>query len=90
MYVYDKSLNESIALEKISKLQNENKYLKDEMDEESQKFVQTINVLKREIEFYKDNTDILNREIKNLKKTQRRVLKVPPEKPQLQPKPIHQ
>ena len=72
MYVFDKSLNESIALEKISKLQNENKYLKDEMDEESQKFVQTINVLKREIEFYKDNTDILNREIKNLKKTQRR------------------
>jgi cell division protein FtsB len=72
MYVYDKSLNESIALEKISKLQNENKYLKDEMDEESQKFVQIINVLKREIEFYKDNTDILNREIKNLKKTQRR------------------
>jgi len=69
MYVYDKSLNESITLEKISKLQNENKYLKDEMDEESQKFVQTINVLKREIEFYKDNTDILNREIKNLKKT---------------------
>ena len=46
MYVYDKSLNESIALEKISKLQNENKYLKDEMDEESQKFIQTINVLK--------------------------------------------
>ena len=42
------------------------------MDEESQKFVQTINVLKREIEFYKDNTDILNREIKNLKKTYRR------------------
>jgi len=72
MYVSDKSLNESITLEKISKLQNENKYLKDEMDEESQKFVQTINVLKREIEFYKDNTDILNREIKNLKKTQRR------------------
>ena len=72
MYVYDKSLNESIALEKISKLQNENKYLKDEMDEESQKFIQTINVLKREIEFYKNNTDILNREIKNLKKTQRR------------------
>jgi len=74
MYVYDKSLNESITLEKISKLQNENKYLKDEMDEESQKFVQTINVLKREIEFYKNNTDILNREIKNLKKTQRRKL----------------
>ena len=72
MYVYDKSLNESIALEKISKLQNENKYLKDEMDEESQKFIQTIGVLKREIEFYKNNTDILNREIKNLKKTQRR------------------
>ena len=74
MYVSDKSLNESITLEKISKLQNENKYLKDEMDEESQKFIQTINVLKREIEFYKDNTDILNREIKNLKKTQRRKL----------------
>ena len=74
MYVYDKSLNESIALEKISKLHNENKYLKDEMDEESQKFIQTIGVLKREIEFYKNNTDILNREIKNLKKTQRRKL----------------
>ena len=74
MYVSDKSLNESITLEKISKLQNENKYLKDEMDEESQKFIQTINVLKREIEFYKNNTDILNREIKNLKKTQRRKL----------------
>ena len=74
MYVYDKSLNESIVLEKISKLQNENKYLKDEMDEESQKFIQTIGVLKREIEFYKNNTDILNREIKNLKKTQRRKL----------------
>ena len=72
MYVSDKSLNESITLEKISKLQNENKYLKDEMDEESQKFIQTISVLKREIEFYKNNTDILNREIKNLKKTQRR------------------
>ena len=74
MYVYDKSLNESIALEKISKLQNENKYLKDEMDEESQKFIQTINVLKREIEFYKNNTDMLSREIKDLKKTQRRKL----------------
>ncbi len=44
------------------------------MDEESQKFIQTISVLKREIEFYKNNTDILNREIKNLKKTQRRKL----------------
>ena len=74
MQVYDKSLNENTALEKISKLKNENKYLKDEMDEESQKFIQTINVLKREIEFYKNNTDILNREIKNLKKTQRRKL----------------
>ena len=74
MYVYDKSLNESTTLEKISKLQNENKYLKDEMDEESQKFIQTIGALKREIEFYKNNTDILNREIKNLKKTQRRKL----------------
>jgi len=74
MQVYDKSLNENTALEKISKLENENKYLKDEMDEESQKFIQTINVLKREIEFYKNNTDILNREIKNLKKTQRRKL----------------
>lgn len=71
MQVYGTYLNESTALEKISKLENENKYLKDEMDEESQKFIQTINVLKREIEFYKNNTDILNREIKNLKKTQR-------------------
>ncbi len=74
MHVYDKSLNESIALEKISKLQNENKYLKDEMDEESQKFIQTIGVLKREIEFYKNNTDMLSREIKDLKKIQRRKL----------------
>tara|TARA_B100000035_G_C20892348_1_gene505558 strand:- start:551 stop:784 length:234 start_codon:yes stop_codon:yes gene_type:complete len=74
MQVYGTYLNESTALEKISKLENENKYLKDEMDEESQKFIQTINVLKREIEFYKNNTDILNREIKNLKKTQRRKL----------------
>ena len=74
MHVYDKCLNENTTLEKISKLQNENKYLKDEMDEESQKFIQTIGVLKREIEFYKNNTDILNREIKNLKKTQRRKL----------------
>ena len=74
MHVYDKCLNENTTLEKISKLQNENKYLKDEMDEESQKFIQTINVLKREIEFYKNNTDILNREIKNLKKTQRKKL----------------
>ena len=74
MQVYGTYLNESAALEKISKLENENKYLKDEMDEESQKFIQTISVLKREIEFYKDNTDILNREIKNLKKTQRRKL----------------
>ena len=74
MHVYDKCLNENTTLEKISKLQNENKYLKDEMDEESQKFIQTISVLKREIEFYKNNTDILNREIKNLKKTQRRKL----------------
>ncbi len=74
MQVYGKSLNESIALEKISKLLNENKYLKDEMNEESQKFIQTISVLKREIEFYKNNTDILNREIKKLKKKQRRKL----------------
>ena len=74
MHVYDKCLNENTTLEKISKLQNENKYLKDEMDEESQKFIQTINVLKREIEFYKNNTDMLSREIKDLKKTQRRKL----------------
>ncbi|WP_435115985.1 hypothetical protein ACIJYF_05870 [Candidatus Pelagibacter bacterium nBUS_49] len=74
MQVYHKSLNENTVLEKISKLKNENKYLKDEMDEESQKFIQTINVLKKEIEFYKNNTDILNIEIKNLKKTQRRKL----------------
>lgn len=74
MHVYDKCLNENTTLEKISKLQNENKYLKDEMDEESQKFIQTISVLKREIEFYKNNTDMLSREIKDLKKTQRRKL----------------
>lgn len=65
---------ENKELEKITKLQNENKYLKNIFDEETKKLKRTIRVLNQEIEFYKDNSDILKREIKDLKKTQRRKL----------------
>lgn len=65
---------ENKELEKITKLQNENKYLKDIFDEETKKLKQIIRALNKEIEFYKDNSDILKREIKDLKKTQRRKL----------------
>lgn len=65
---------ENKELEKITKLQNENKYLKNIFDEETKKLKQIIRALNKEIEFYKDNSDILKREIKDLKKTQRRKL----------------
>lgn len=65
---------ENKEVEKLTKLQNENKYLKNIFDEETKKLKNTIRVLNKEIEFYKDNSDILKREIKDLKKTQRRKL----------------
>ena len=65
---------ENKELEKLTKLQNENKYLKNIFDEETKKLKHIIRVLNKEIEFYKDNSDILKREIKDLKKTQRRKL----------------
>ena len=65
---------ENKELEKITKLQNENKYLKNIFDEETKKLKQIIRALNKEIEFYKDNSDILKREIKDLKKTQSRKL----------------
>ena len=65
---------ENKEIEKITKLQNENKYLQNIFDEETKKLKRTIRVLNQEIEFYKDNSDILKREIKDLKKTQRRKL----------------
>lgn len=74
MHLYEKSMIENKELEKITKLQNENKYLKDIFDEETKKLKQIIRALHKEIEFYKDNSDILKREIKDLKKTQRRKL----------------
>lgn len=74
MHLYEKSMIENKELEKITKLQNENKYLKDIFDEETKKLKQIIRALNKEIEFYKDNSDILKREIKDLKKTQRRKL----------------
>lgn len=74
MHLYEKSMIENKELEKITKLQNENKYLKNIFDEETKKLKQIIRALNKEIEFYKDNSDILKREIKDLKKTQRRKL----------------
>lgn len=74
MHLYEKSMIENKEIEKITKLQNENKYLQNIFDEETKKLKHTIRVLNKEIEFYKDNSDILKREIKDLKKTQRRKL----------------
>lgn len=74
MHLYERSMIENKELEKLTKLQNENKYLKNIFDEETKKLKHTIRVLNKEIEFYKDNSDILKREIKDLKKTQRRKL----------------
>lgn len=74
MHLYERSMIENKELEKLTKLQNENKYLKNIFDEETKKLKHIIRVLNKEIEFYKDNSDILKREIKDLKKTQRRKL----------------
>ena len=57
-----------------SHLINENKFLKDELNEETKKLKQVIDVLHEEIEFYKNNTDDLTKKIKDLKKTQRNKL----------------
>ena len=68
MYVYDKSLNESIALEKISKLKHENKYLREVLEEEKKKLTDSIKVLKKEIENVKENNRILNNEVEGFQK----------------------
>ena len=55
-------------LEKISKLRNENRYLKDEIKEETGKLRNTIKVLNKEIENIKKDKEILNGEIEHLLK----------------------
>ena len=74
MTTYNKFINETHNNEIINLLQNENKFLKDELNEETFKLKQIIKVLNQEIESYKDNNDNLSQEIKNLKKTQRNKL----------------
>jgi|TARA_R110000803_G_scaffold195568_1_gene258817 phosphoglycerate-specific signal transduction histidine kinase len=53
-------------LEIISKLRNENRYLKDEIKEETGKLRNTIKVLNKEIENIKKDNHILNGEIEHL------------------------
>ena len=53
-------------LEIISKLRNENRYLKDEIKEETGKLRNTIKVLDKEIENIKKDNHILNGEIEHL------------------------
>ena len=53
-------------LEIISKLRNENRYLKDEIKEETGKLRNTIKVLDEEIENIKKDNCILNGEIEHL------------------------
>ena len=74
MTTYNKFINETHNNELINLLQSENKFLKDELNEETFKLKQIIKVLNQEIESYKDNNDNLSQEIKNLKKTQRNKL----------------
>ncbi len=74
MTTYNKFINETHNNEIINLLQNENKFLKDELNEETFKLKQIIKVLNQEIESYKDNNDNLCQEIKNLKKKQRNKL----------------
>ena len=74
MTTYNKFINETHNNELINLLQNENKFLKDELNEETKKLKQVIDVLHEEIEFYKNNTDDLTKKIKDLKKTQRNKL----------------
>ena len=68
MYVYDKSLNENINLEIISKLKHENKYLREVLEEEKKKLTDSIKVLKKEIENVKENNRILNNEVEGFQK----------------------
>ena len=74
MTTYNKFINKPNNNEIINSLQSENKFLKDELNEETFKLKQIIKVLNQEIESYKDNNDNLSQEIKNLKKTQRNKL----------------
>ena len=74
MTSYNKFINETHNNELINLLQNENKFLKDELNEETKKLKQVIDVLHEEIELYKNNTDDLTKKIKDLKKTQRNKL----------------
>ena len=68
MYVHDKSLNENINLEIISKLKHENKYLREVLEEEKKKLIDSIKVLKKEIENVKEDNRILNNEVEGFKK----------------------
>ena len=74
MTTYNKFLNKPNNNQIINSLQSENKFLKDELNEETFKLKQIIKVLNQEIESYKENNDNLFQEIKNLKKTQRNKL----------------
>ena len=74
MTSYNKFINETHNNELINLLQSENKFLKDELNEETFKLKHIIKVLNQEIETYKDNNENLSQEIKNLKKTQRNKL----------------
>ena len=74
MTTYNKFLNKPNNNQIINSLQSENKFLKDELNEETFKLKQIIKVLNQEIESYKNKNDNLSQEIKNLKKTQRNKL----------------
>ena len=74
MTTYNKFLNKPDNNQIINSLQSENKFLKDELNEETFKLKQIIKVLNQEIESYKVKNDNLSQEIKNLKKTQRNKL----------------
>ncbi len=68
MYEHDKSLNENINLEIISKLKHENKYLREVLEEEKKKLTDSIKVLKKEIENVKEDNRILNNEVEDFLK----------------------
>ena len=74
MTSYNKFINNPNNNEIINSLQSENKFLKDELNEETFKLKHIIKVLNQEIETYKDNNENLSKEIKKLKKTQRNKL----------------
>tara|TARA_B100001996_G_C18226137_1_gene425623 strand:+ start:325 stop:543 length:219 start_codon:yes stop_codon:yes gene_type:complete len=56
--------------EVITRLQNENKYLKNEIIKEKQQLEKTIHVLRKEIEDIKEDNRILSLEISNYLKRQ--------------------